>query len=90
MAIFEVEPVPGPVRALPFDGTNLDEVRDFLAGQQPPGRVTILNGQIYPFLRRTDRPDEPLLPGNTILMDGDGFVHHASAPVMERHYRPVP
>ena len=86
MAIFEVEPVPRHQRALTFDGTNLDEVRKFL-GLQQESRLTVLNGHIYPFIRRPDRPDEPLLPGNSILMDDDGFAHHVSGLVMQKHYR---
>lgn len=84
MAIIEVEPTSRSERAVMYDGTNATEIREFLSMQAEP-RLAVL-GATCPFIRRDALPDHPLLPGDAILMDQDGWAHHVSAAAMARCY----
>ncbi len=76
------------VEAVQYDGTNLTEVKKMLARQHPAGRITVA-GTSVTFLRRMDRPDEPLIPGDWITLDSDNWVTIMTDAAFQRRMRPA-
>lgn len=80
--------VPITIEAVQYTGTNLTEVKEMLARQYPPGRITVA-GTSVTFLRRQDRPDEPLVTGDWITLDSENWVTIMTDSAFQRRMQPL-
>lgn len=74
------------IEAIQYDGSNISEIREILSRQEPSGRLMV-TGLNVPYLRQPNRPDQPLLRGDWILLDPSHWAYHMSDDFFSRSYQ---
>jgi hypothetical protein len=82
------EAIPVIVEAIQYDGKNIQAVKDILTHQEPEDHVTV-TGTSAVFLRTSDRPDRPLLPGDWLTLGPGNWVAIMSNDAFQRRMRPL-
>ena len=85
----EYEATPRKVDVVEYDGTNLEEVREFVAEQTSLGRVEVVTELMLRFKASTSGwppVSYPLLPGLRIVRDKDGWLSAYGPPMFDRSF----